>query len=69
VRYLLGYRVDCGCVTAALRVDETTTQKEMGRFMRSMITTGRAVRPSDDLTAGLVSCPHRRQVTVTPEPR
>src|SRR5689334_11969234 len=64
MRFLVGYHVLCGCVTAALSMQDAT-DKHISDFVRSMINSGRAVRPSDDIKLELVSCPHRGASTVT----
>lgn len=63
MRYLVGYHILCGCVTAAMAASDAT-DKEIATFVRSMIETGRAVRPSDETTVTLSGCPHRRALTV-----
>lgn len=58
MRYLLGFRPQCGCVTAAFAVPGSS-KRDMNEFIGRMLESGRAVKPADDVSVGLTSCPHR----------
>lgn len=58
MKYMAGFRPECGCVTAGLVVS-LSSPEDVGEFVASMIKTGREFRLQDTPVI-LERCTHER---------